>query len=87
MILNYMKQEDKIMDIEVFDKREARAKMMGEGEMRKVLLTLAIPAIIAMVISAIYNIVDTLFVGMLKDTSVIIRIVWIHTGFSAGCRV
>lgn len=42
---------------------------MGEGEMKKVLLKLAIPAIIAQLINVIYNLADTAFVGMLNDTS------------------
>lgn len=48
---------------------EERTKMMAEGPIKRVLLTLAIPTIIATIISAIYNFVDTLFVGMLNDTS------------------
>jgi len=48
-----------------------RAKFMGEGNIKKVLMKLAIPGIIGMLINAIYNIVDTLFIGMLNDTSAI----------------
>ena len=44
-------------------------KIMAEGPIRKSLLTLAIPTIIATIINAVYNFVDTLFVGMLNDTS------------------
>ncbi len=51
--------------------REKRAKMMGEEKVSKVLLKLGIPAIIAMMVNAIYNIVDTMFVGMLGNTSAI----------------
>lgn len=51
------------------DEREKRAKIMGEGEMKKVLLSLAIPAIIAQLVNVIYNLADTAFVGMLNDTS------------------
>lgn len=51
--------------------REKRAKMMGEADVRKALTKLAIPGIIAMLINAIYNIVDTMFVGMLNNTSAI----------------
>lgn len=46
-----------------------RAKLMAEGPIKKALLTLAIPTIIATIINAIYNFVDTLFVGMLNDTA------------------
>lgn len=48
-----------------------RAKFMGEEKIEKVLMKLAIPGIIGMLINAIYNIVDTLFIGMLNDTSAI----------------
>ncbi|CAH2214860.1 MATE family efflux transporter [Tepidibacter aestuarii] len=53
------------------ESREQRAKMMGEADVRKVLTKLAIPGIIAMLINAVYNIVDTMFVGMLNNTSAI----------------
>ncbi len=53
------------------DARAERAKLMGEGEMKSVLLKLVIPAIIAMLINAIYNIADTFFVGMLNNTAAI----------------
>ncbi|MBU5437350.1 MATE family efflux transporter [Tissierella sp. MSJ-40] len=49
--------------------RSQRTKLMEEGDIKKTLLTLAIPTIIATLISAIYNFVDTLFVGMLNDTA------------------
>jgi len=48
-----------------------RAKFMGEDNIKKVLLKLAVPGIIGMLVNAIYNIVDTLFIGMLNDTSAI----------------
>ncbi|WP_053955465.1 MATE family efflux transporter [Inediibacterium massiliense] len=48
-----------------------REKMMGEEKISSVLLKLSIPAIIGMLVNAIYNIVDTAFVGMLKNTSAI----------------
>lgn len=48
-----------------------RAKMLGEEKISKVLIKLSVPAIIAMLINAIYNIVDTMFVGMLGETSAI----------------
>ncbi len=46
-----------------------RAALMAEGPLKKTLLTLAIPTIIATIINAVYNFVDTLFVGMLHDTA------------------
>lgn len=59
------------MTTKVIDEKESRAKMLGEGKIEKVLLTLAIPAIIGQIINAIYNIADTYFVGMLNDTAAI----------------
>ncbi|EJP6471074.1 MATE family efflux transporter [Clostridium sporogenes] len=47
------------------------AEMMERESISKVLLKLSVPAIIAMLINAIYNIVDTMFVGMLNNTSAI----------------
>ncbi|WP_129598657.1 MATE family efflux transporter [Anaerophilus nitritogenes] len=47
------------------------AEMMEKESMSKVLLKLSVPAIIAMLINAVYNIVDTMFVGMLNNTSAI----------------
>lgn len=48
---------------------QERTKLMEEGNIRKVLMTFAIPAIITALISAIYNMADTMFVGMLDNTS------------------
>lgn len=47
--------------------REKRTQMMELGEVKKTLIILGIPSIIAMLISAIYNFVDTMFIGMLND--------------------
>lgn len=49
--------------------RNTRTNLMAEGPIKKTLITLAIPTIIATIVSAIYNFADTLFVGMLNDTS------------------
>ena len=46
-----------------------KAELMEVGPIKKTLLTLAIPTIIATIINAVYNFVDTLFVGMLHDTA------------------
>lgn len=53
------------------ESREKKAKMMGEGNIPDVLMKLAIPGIIAMLINAVYNVVDTIFVGKLQNTSAI----------------
>lgn len=47
---------------------QSRARMMGEEKISIVLRKLAIPGVVAMMIAAIYNIVDTAFVGMLHNT-------------------
>lgn len=49
-------------------KTEDRSKLLGEGPVMSTLFKLAIPGIIGMMISAIYNMVDTMFVGGLNDT-------------------
>lgn len=49
---------------------EQRAKMMGEEKIPVVLRKLAMPAIIGMLVSAVYNIVDTLFVSMLGTIAI-----------------
>jgi Na+-driven multidrug efflux pump len=56
---------------QINNERSARAHLLGEGEIKKTLLNLSIPAIIAMLISAIYNLTDTAFIGMLNDTAAI----------------
>lgn len=42
---------------------------LGEERIPKLLFNLSAPAIIAMLVSAIYNLVDTFFVGMLNDNA------------------
>lgn len=51
------------------NKNNNKMKLMAEAPIKKTLLTLAIPTIIATIINAVYNFVDTLFVGMLDDTA------------------
>ena len=46
-----------------------KTNLMEAGPIKKTLLTLAVPTIIATIINAVYNFVDTLFVGMLHDTA------------------
>lgn len=46
-----------------------RMDLMKNGPVKKTLLKLAIPSMIGMVVSALYNLVDTIFVGMLHDTN------------------
>ncbi|MGL5346873.1 MAG: MATE family efflux transporter [Peptostreptococcaceae bacterium] len=48
--------------------QEIRMVLMREEKVSKALLTLAIPSVIAMMVNALYNFIDTMFVGMLNDT-------------------
>lgn len=50
--------------------KEERARMMGTESIPKVLIKLALPAIIGMIITAIYNVVDTLFVSRLGTEAI-----------------
>jgi len=50
--------------------KEKRLYMMRKEKIPKVLIKLALPAIIGMLITAIYNIVDTLFVSMLGTKAI-----------------
>ena len=43
--------------------------MLREAPVNKAVINMAVPAIIGMMVGAIYNIVDTFFVGMLNDTA------------------
>lgn len=48
---------------------DKRSQMLGNEAVGKVVTKLAIPAIIGMLVTAIYNIVDTIFVGQLGQES------------------
>lgn len=47
-----------------------REKMMGQEKISSLLIKLALPAIIGMLVTAVYNVVDTLFVSMLGTEAV-----------------
>ncbi|MGL6175048.1 MAG: MATE family efflux transporter [Cellulosilyticaceae bacterium] len=47
---------------------EKRMLLMKEAPVKMALMQLAIPSVIAMMVNALYNFVDTMFVGMLNDT-------------------
>lgn len=49
---------------------DKRTEMLKNGNIKKTLLTLAIPSIIGMVVNGIYNIVDTIFVGRIGTSAV-----------------
>ena len=42
----------------------SRTTLLGEHNVKKVLIQLTIPATIGMVVNALYNLIDTLFVGL-----------------------
>ncbi len=48
-----------------------RHEMLRSGNISKTLLKLSTPAIIAMLAIALYNLVDTMYIGLLKDTAAI----------------
>lgn len=45
------------------DKQKEKAKLLGEKPIGKLLLQFSIPAIIGMMVNALYNIVDRIFIG------------------------
>ncbi len=45
--------------------KDEKTKMMAEEPIPKVLMNLSIPAIIGMLVTAVYNVVDTIFVGQI----------------------
>ena len=45
-----------------------RTELLKNGEIGKALRTLTIPAATAMMVNAVYNVVDTAFIGLLHDT-------------------
>ncbi len=46
-----------------------RTEMLRRGNIGKTLRILVVPAVIAMLVNAIYNVVDTAFIGLLHDTA------------------
>ncbi len=46
-----------------------RIEALAEGRIGKTLLSLSIPTVAGMLVMAVYNIVDTFFVGMLRDAT------------------
>ncbi len=43
------------------------ASILGEAKPSKVIIKLALPATLALLAKTVYNIVDTAYIGMLKD--------------------
>lgn len=46
------------------DARQLNSKKMGSAPIAKLLITMSLPAIISMLVQALYNVMDTVFVGM-----------------------
>lgn len=51
------------------NKQTIKTTLMKDAPVKKTLLTLAVPSMIGMMASAFYNLVDTVFVGLLHDTN------------------
>ena len=49
--------------------KNSRTELLSKGEIRRALKTLVLPAVMAMLSTAIYNVVDTAFIGLLDDTA------------------
>jgi len=47
--------------------QDERVELMRSARISKALITLTIPAIIGLLVTAVYNLVDTLFIGFLND--------------------
>ena len=51
--------------------RQKRMKLLADGPIASTLFRLSAPAIIGMVVIAVYNVVDTFFVSLLRDTTAV----------------
>ncbi|MFP4644382.1 MAG: MATE family efflux transporter [Spirochaetales bacterium] len=49
---------------------EKRTRLLGEGNLPRVLVTMAIPGIIGMTANAVYNITDSIFIGQLGTAQI-----------------
>lgn len=63
----YAMSVDSSADIE---KREAKYRRMTETPVRRLIVTLAVPTVISMMVTALYNMVDAWFVGNLSTEAV-----------------
>ena len=57
--------------VEKFENKEnaASANKMGVMPVRKLLLTMAVPLMLSMLVQALYNVVDSIFVGMISQSA------------------
>lgn len=49
---------------------EERSKQLGEGKISELLMKFSLPAIVGMVVNALYNVVDRIFIGNWKDDGI-----------------
>lgn len=49
---------------------EARTRILGDGDLRKTLFSLSLPAIVGMMSNAFYNVVDSIFIGRIGTTAI-----------------
>ncbi|MDR3318802.1 MAG: MATE family efflux transporter [Clostridiales bacterium] len=59
-----MSEEPGAAAIEVIDREQLRSKKMKEMPVGKLLFVMALPAIVSMLVQALYNVADTIFIGM-----------------------
>ena len=68
------------------NERDGKYEMMTTGSVRRLISTFALPAIVSMLITSLYNLVDTFFVGRLDTQSVAaIGIVFSYMGLIQAC--
>lgn len=51
------------------ENKQSNFNIMGTGSVRKTLFALGIPSMVAMIISVVYNFVDTMFIGQLNSSA------------------
>ena len=58
------------------DEQEKKFREMTEPPVEKLICRLAVPCIISMLVTAMYNMVDTFFVGQLDSNAATVRWAW-----------
>lgn len=59
------------------ERQKGRAQLLGNEPVFKLLLKFSIPAIVGMVVNALYNIVDRIFIGRIPDGSIAIGAIYV----------
>lgn len=59
------------------DRQRERASMLGESPIHKLLIKFSLPAILGMVVNALYNIVDRIFIGRIANGSIAIGAIYV----------